>query len=365
MPENKPTICFFNSTKTWGGGEKWHKDIATRLQQRGHRVMVVTNRKSKLFCRLRQSNITTHQIKVGNLSFLNLIKIIRIARLLKQQKVKAIIMNLPADLKMAGLAARLAGVPHIIYRRGSAIPIKNKWSNRILFGRVVTAVIANSEETKRCILHHNSKLIASERIHVIYNGIDIQEFDSLPGDSIYQRQTEEIILGNVGRMVEQKGQDMLLQIARLLKQRNINFKLLIGGDGKLRSRLEKRVEEWHLEEEVIFMGFVKNVRAFMQTIDIFLLTSLWEGFGYVLVEAMACQKPVLAYGISSNPEIVKDGESGYLVEFKNTLAFTEKLERLIGDEVLRKKMGKTGRKRVEELFSIEQTLKKIEQLLDI
>jgi glycosyltransferase involved in cell wall biosynthesis len=118
-----------------------------------------------------------------------------------------------------------------------------------------------------------------------------------------------------------------------------------------------------VEKHIIFLGFVDNIKAFMENIDIFVLPSLWEGFGYVLVEAMACSKPIVAFNISSNPEIVAHHETGFLVDNQHIEVFTQHVELLISDRGLRESMGKAGRKRAEEVFDMDVTEKKIEQLL--
>ena len=89
---------------------------------------------------------------------------------------------------------------------------------------------------------------------------------------------------------------------------------MIAGEGKLKeSLLQKSVEEG-VAEQLRFLGFVDNMPQFLHSIDIFLLPSHWEGFGYVIAEAMYCEKPVVAFNVSSNPEIVSNNETGFLVE---------------------------------------------------
>ncbi|MFW5872932.1 MAG: glycosyltransferase, partial [bacterium] len=131
-------LCFFNTATTWGGGEKWHFDVATRLITKGHEVFIYTHPKSELRRKVKEYKIPIRLTRVSNLSFLNVFKIIEIALVLKKEEVKTIIINLSADFKVAGLAAKLVGIPNIIYRRGSAIPIRDTRLNRFLFQEVAT-----------------------------------------------------------------------------------------------------------------------------------------------------------------------------------------------------------------------------------
>jgi glycosyltransferase involved in cell wall biosynthesis len=118
-----------------------------------------------------------------------------------------------------------------------------------------------------------------------------------------------------------------------------------------------------VEKEVVFLGFVENIKALMTSIDVFLLTSLWEGFGYVIIEAMICKKPVVAFDVSSNPELVEDSKTGFLVENQNMNVFTQKIETLMLNKALRQQLGLNGRKKVESSFNVEKTLDNVEEII--
>ena len=363
IQNQKTVICFFNSVKTWGGGEKWHFEMANRLNKKGLPVMIYTNKISELRTRSDQAFILNCSLRINNLSFCNPYKIIRLAIHFKKLKIHTIILNLFADVKLAGFAAKLAGIPHVIYRRGSAIPIRNSLLNKFLFRKVVHQVIANSSETKRTILSRNPRMINEQRINIIYNGINLPVFDGGKIEFSYKRENDEIIIGNAGRLVRQKGQKYLIDLAIGLKKKTSNFKILIAGKGKLETELANLVTKNNLEKHFQFVGFIDDMKGFMHSIDIFVLTSIWEGFGYVLVEAMASYIPVVAFEISSNPEIVEHNKTGYLVPLFDMEAMTEKVAQLIDDEQLRKAIGQEGRKRVEKHFSIESTQENLEKLL--
>ncbi|MDN5200915.1 glycosyltransferase [Fulvivirgaceae bacterium BMA10] len=358
------TICFFNSNIAWGGGEKWHYGTAKYLKEKNYPVLVIAHQKSELFKNLKKIAFNVEKVSVGNLSFINPFKIFNIYRTIKKNKVEVIIMNMSTDVKTGGIAAKLAGVKKIIYRRGLAVPIKNSLLNRFLFKKVITDVIANSLETKNTLLTNNQNLFPKEKIKVIYNGLDLHHYDQQAFEPIYQKEHDEIVLGNAGRLVEQKGQKYLIHLAQRLKEQGLKFKLLIAGVGKLEPELKQLSKEFGVEKEILFLGFIDNIKGFMESIDIFLLSSLWEGFGYVITEAMASQKPVVAFDISSNPEVVSDGESGYLAEAKNMDDFYSKVEKLMTSEKLRDQFGKAGRKLVEERFTMEKAQKEVESFIN-
>ncbi|MCK5464272.1 MAG: glycosyltransferase, partial [Bacteroidales bacterium] len=206
LKASREKICFFNSLKSWGGGEKWHFDISTGLGEMGYNVFVFANQRSELMKRIDETPVEHYNISVSNLSFINPFKIIRLRNIFRKEKVKTLIVNLSSDLKVAGIAAKLAGVEDIVYRRANAIPVRNTILNRILFRRVITRMIANSQETKRSDLSNTPNRIEPPKIQVIYNGIDLSDRPLPMAKPIYTRLDGEIILGNAGRLSEEKGQ---------------------------------------------------------------------------------------------------------------------------------------------------------------
>lgn len=361
--KKRETICFFNSSVTWGGGEKWHFDIATRLQKKGHRIVVITNRKSALYERLRETPLPVVRLRVHNLDFLNPLKVYKVVKIYRRLGVRVVISNLSADIKLGGVAGRLAGVERVIYRRGLAVPVKNSLTNRFIFRHVVTDIMANSEETKNTILANHPMLFNPDKIRVIYNGLDLNAFDSEKYEPVFSRSKEEFIIGNAGRLVYQKGQKMLIDLAVILSRKGYRFRIVIAGEGKMHQELDEYARKNGVDDKIVLLGFVENIPSFMKDIDVFCLTSLWEGFGYVLVEAMAGSRPVVAFRSSSNPEIVEDGITGFLVPENNLPLMAERIEQLMNDRALCQSMGARGRKRAETVFSLHTTLQNVEKML--
>ena len=356
-------ICFFNSSVSWGGGEKWHFELASRLADKGHDTIIVTNRKSELLTKVKRSKLRYFKIYVNNLSFFNLFKIYKLVSYFKKHKVKTIIINLSSDLKLAGIAAKLAGVQNIIYRRGSALAIKNTWFNRFLLRNIVTQIIANSNETKKTVLANNVNLVSENKIKIIYNGLDFKEISQLSTKDLYKRQNDEVIIGNASRFSEEKGHEFLIELAQRLKKQNINFKLLLAGTGKLEHKYKKLVETLDLTDKVIFMGFVTDMKSFNRNLDIFILSSKYEGFGFVLIEAMAQEKPVIAFDIGSSAEIIENNVNGFLIDKFDVQQLTDKVTYLINNKEVRYEMGRKGLIRAKEHFSIEKTVNEVEKLV--
>ncbi len=337
--------------------------MATRLAGKGYAVLVVTNHKSELHHRLGGSGVKRMQVGISNFSPINPAKVFQIYRLLHRERIETIILNLSTDVKVAGIAARLAGLKKILYARGIAKPIKNTMANRFLFQRILTGVIANSEETKRAILRNNANLIDPGRVHVIYNGIDMARYRIRVRQSGHLRKGSEIILGTAGRLETVKNQQFLIQAARSLKDRGVAFTLLIAGEGRLRDELQALAAALDVSEQVRFLGFVRDMPKFMADIDLFVLSSHYEGFGYVLVEAMAAERPVITFDDSSGPEIVENQKTGILVPRNDLDEFVRQVEHIAANRDLIAGYGLAGKQRVEANFTIQKTLENLEKVI--
>ncbi len=358
----KQAVCFFNTMRSWGGGEKWHYDVASYLLKQHRKALFISSPGSPLSEKLKEISLNGYGIHIANLSFLNPMKVWRISRILRREKVGVLISNLSGDMKIASLAGKLAGVPRIIYRRGSAIPIRNSPLNRYLFRRVINEIMANSQETRRTILANNPQLVPEEKITVIYNGVYLPRYhqDVKP---LYTAPKGEIVLGSAGRLSEEKGHMYLLEMMQHLSANGLTFRLLIAGEGRLMQNLQKRARRLGVADRVEFLGFVEQMPSFFRSLDVFLLSSHYEGFGYVIAEAMASRIPVVAFDIKSSSEIVVDGETGYLTNRHDTRKMAQRVRQLAEDPALRQRMGENGRKRVEELFSFEKNQQEILRLL--
>jgi glycosyltransferase involved in cell wall biosynthesis len=356
-------ICFFNSCKKWGGGEKWHFEIALKLQEKGYQVTVFTNKPSELYDRLQNKDIKTYQIRTGNLTFINPYKIIRLYLLFKKNHIQTIILGLSSDVKCAGIAAKLAGVNEIIYRRGLANPIKNTWVNQFLYKRIITKVITNSNEVKKRLLESIPSFAETSKIHIIYNGIDLNKHLALNGKNGFHKLNQKIVIGNSGRLIEEKGQKYLIELANNLRLYTNDFIIQVAGKGKLRKALESYAKKMKVEDVIKFLDFVEDTNEFYKGIDIFVFPSVSEGFSNAILEAMIFGKPVVAFNVSSMPEIIDHGITGYLVEFDNITELTDKVKTLIEHPEIRFEMGKAAKQKIAKQFDLDKNLYLLESII--
>ena len=356
-------LCFFNTTRFWGGGEKWHFETADYLASRGHRVFFIAHPGSELRRRLAQKPIKVVPVAVSNLSFLNPLKLKKLVNVFRSEKIQTVIFNSSSDVKLGAPAARLAGVQALVYRRGLARPVKNSLFNRFLYARLITHFLTNSEATAQEFFQHLDVRRASLKIRTIYNGVDVLGLRIPCADAPQSARGRKLVIGTAGRLEEQKGHKHILAAAYLIKKQHLDFKLLIAGDGSQRRHLEHQIQRLGLTDVVYLLGFVSDIQSFMRQLDIFVFPSLWEGFGYAIAEAMAAGRPVIAFDVSSNHELIEHGDTGFLVPALDIDAFAERIIQLAGDGELRAGMGLKGQARVCEMFDQAAQLNKLEAFL--
>lgn len=303
----------------------------------------------------------TTGIAITNRSGLNPLIFARLKRLFRSKRIDTVVFNGPNDLKAGGLSARSAGVQQRVYQRGLALPVRSHFVNRFLFSQVLTHIIANSEATRSALLSDFQSVVPQPDVRVIFLGIDLEGFD-------YREPTEDVrpdggpvVLGTVGRLAAEKDQSLLIEVAARLKSAGVRFKLRIAGEGGLEEALRAQSRSLDVGNEVQLLGFVDDIPAFLETIDIFVLSSRWEGFGLAVVEAGAAGKPVVAFNTTSTPEVIADGETGFLVEPGDLDAFTDCVRKLVEDRALRHRMSKAARQFVEERFLVERSIDEFER----
>jgi glycosyltransferase involved in cell wall biosynthesis len=271
----------------------------------------------------------------------------------------------PFHGKLACLAAKAAGVPVIVATEHQAPPPqipRRALLQNALIDRLVDRIIVVSEDNRAQQLVHTGR--KPSKVVTIYNGIPIQEWQPRPPEVVAAQKRElgldnaAPIIGTTGRLVEQKGLPYFLRMAALLLPDFPAAKFVIVGDGPLRDEFVALARDLGLADRVVFTGFRTDVPDLMSVFDLFVLASVYEPFGLVLVQAMALQKPIVATRVGGIPEVVADGETGLLVPPRQPAALAEAAARLLRDEALARRMGQAGRERVLARFTAEAMARK-------
>ena len=290
--------------------------------------------------------------------------ILKVAGIIKSRKIDFIFTNMDKELRFAGIAARLVNKKNVICLKGVDRPLKNNLRYRFTYNSLASKIVVNSEATKNSLLE-SAPWLNLNRIRVIYHGINPDEF--LPEATEDLRNTLGIplhnpLIGFVGRLNIQKGITYILQAFEKVLKRIPETHLLMVGEGDLKEKIETTAKDKGFSNNIHIVGFRDDIPNVMRTIDLLILPSVWEGFGIVLIEAMASQKPCITTDISSMPEIVVNGKTGVVVPPKNAGQLSEAIIDLIGNPSKANKMGIQGRKVVEAKFTLKKMIDQYEQL---
>jgi len=272
-------------------------------------------------------------------------------------------------------AAFRAGIPviihtlhgiHYLHYRNIFIRWAYVFLERI-FSRFTKTVIfvSQADKNKGC----RYKLAPVEKMKVVRNGID---FSRVKAEAVVSHETElkvnlgsdkdSFLIGTVARIHRQKNIPCLIKAAAALRDRMPRAKIIIVGDGPMMPRVNKLIDRLGVQEMVIMLGERSNVHQIMSIFDIFVLTSLWEGLPYVLMEAGVLGKPVVASDIEGIREIIMDGESGLLVPRDDPQNLVEAFLRMEADPQLRFRLSRTLQKRIKDEYSLSRMIKEIENI---
>ena len=236
------------------------------------------------------------------------------------------------------------------------------------FSRFTDALIFVSDADRK--KGKKLKLAPEDRIYVIKNGIDFSAFLAEKNSMDFMKQWKreldiesfQPVVGTVSRLHRQKGIPYLLEAAKKILKVFPAVKILIVGEGPQRQKLESLNRRLGLENYVLFLGERKDAQQFLFLFDVFVLPSLWEGLPYVLMEAAALGKPVVATDVDGVKEMVRDGESGILVPSKNPESLARSVIQLLQDRSYALELGKELKKEISQKYTLSSMVEQIQSL---
>lgn len=347
-------ILFVNFIKSWGGGESWTYQVMDELKKRNHAITLLSNTQSKLLVKAQENDIKTYSFNVNKLSFLNFCLISKIKESLIKIKPDVIILNSSLELKTVGLIIKYCGCPKVIFTRGIPKKMKMKPLKRYLFSNVVSNVIVNSKYVRKSI-SNITKLLRNDP-EVIYHGIQ-------PNSLIFADCNSKNI-AIVGRLSFEKGVDIALRVMQNVLLSEPDANLWIIGDGKEKENLITLTLNLGINKSVKFFGFVNDVENLLKQCSILIMTSRWEGFGLVLLEAMKLKMPCLAFDHIAANEIIIDNETGFLIPNMNIRLMCEKITYLLSNPEVGEQMGQKGNDLLKESFTIKKSIDQYEKLIE-
>jgi glycosyltransferase involved in cell wall biosynthesis len=359
-PRRRLTVCHLLHTLHVGGAEVLAARLARQGQKSCRSIFVCLDERGTLGEELRSEGFVVEVL--GRRSGVDWRCATRLARLLRREKVDLVHAHQYTPF-FYGLMARLLyrRPPLLFTEHGRHFPDyprpKRILANRLLLERR-DRVVGVGQAVRQALIRNEG--IPADRVGVIYNGIDTTAFAS-PAAS--DRQAARIEMGVeadafvillVARLDYLKDHATAVRTVKRLAQEQPKARLVLVGEGPEHAKIQELVEQEQLGAQVRFLGLRKNVAQLLGGADVFLLTSISEGIPLTVIEAMATGIPVVATRVGGVPEVIEDGQTGWLAPSGDDRALAGHLLCLANDVQLRMDMGRRGQERARRMFSESQ-----------
>lgn len=359
-------ILFIHGVSAIGGSERDLLSLIKNLSPLKYFPIVICPDKGPLYAELKKLDIKIEILNIppwrkGKYILSIPIAIYRIRKIIAKNNIDLIHVNDFWYFPITFLAARPFNIPVITHiRQEIEVPkIKKYW---LSYSDMLLPV---SNSIKNTILMSG---IQDSRIMTLYSGLDIEHIPNVDAEMrrILNINSDQPVIGTVATIDPRKGYEYLIEALAEIKKNYGDIKCVIVGDGDstYKSKLGMLSKRLGVSDNIVYVGFQHNVYPYISMMDIFVLPSIMEGFGIVILEAMAMSKPIVATKVGGIPEIVADNITGILIEPKDPISLASAILSILDDSEKRSLMGMAGRKRVELFFSIKVTIKTLEEVYE-
>jgi len=306
-------ILFINSIgkNKWGGGEKWLILASQGLKKRGHTVTIGCYPDSFLERKSIESGIPVLPLNIK--SDLSYKSTLQLSRFFESNDTDIVVCVQNRDLMFAGLAASMGKAPVLISRHGVKL-IKNGIKHKYIYNKYCKGLITNTKTIKE--EYDSYGWWEDDFVKVIYNGVEeySEKCDKYDLHSVVPQLNERSkIVISIGRLSKQKGYKYLIDAASEVVKKYPDVYFFIAGRGKERNKLLKQISKKGLQEKFFILPFLNNVKPLIESADLFVLPSLYEGMPNVVLEALAQKHPVICTKVNGTKEIFGEKNSSALL----------------------------------------------------
>jgi glycosyltransferase involved in cell wall biosynthesis len=351
--------------RTWRGGQNQALLTVLGLRSRGHRTVLLAHPHGEL---RRRASEGPDLIPLVPRSELDLAAAWRLGRILRELRPSIVHAHDPHGVAMAATALGFVGAqqgsaPLLVASRRVDFALRLNAFSRWKY-RQVARFICASECIRQLLLAQD---IDDDRVVTVHEGIDLEHVAAAP--PVSTRETFWLphnapVVGAVGALVDHKGHRTLVRAAAQVVREIPDVRFVILGDGERRDELMRDVRERGLERHVFLPGFRPDVLSLLKTFELFVMPSITEGLGTSLLDAMACERPIVASRVGGIPEVVVDGETGILVPPRDADSLAEAIVRLLEDRALAAKLAANGLARVRERFTVDRMVDETLEVYD-
>ncbi|MGV1098221.1 glycosyltransferase family 4 protein [Thiovibrio sp. JS02] len=357
-------------SKKIGGSEMVAANVCSNLDRNRFEPMVLFMYKSTGAMPEVLSSLGVASSSFELTRFSSLFRSLIVSSVLNRLKIDILhVHHIPLYMKVA-LGVRLSRVKGVVFTEHAKFSISRSVSLQDGCRRAAKDADYFTTVSDNLKQYFVSELGLSEKaIEVVLNGVDTKRFSP---DNIRGRLVELLpasatgkLLISVGRLTEAKDQECLLYaMKKLIAEGGADVSLALVGEGELRGRLEARISELGLGQHVFLLGNRTDVHELLPDAAMFVLSSRREGLPMVLLEAMASGLPVVATNVGGIPEVVKEGDNGFLAPPENPESLAEKIGLMLSEPERSAAMGLSGREMVEKFYSMQKTAQRYAQLYE-
>jgi glycosyltransferase involved in cell wall biosynthesis len=345
------------------GGQISLFNFVKRLDRIKYRPILVCPGEGSLSQRFKEIDCSTVYHQFYRLKGVNLFRIIvcilHTIKLLREHQIGLIHSDHPTDTFYLVVCSRVLRIPLIWHARVS-------FSSRLDYFncRLASKILSVSNSVRKRFLPFDKD---SQKHATVYNAVDCELYKPNSGKEKRERfgfGKDKMIVTTVCQLIKEKGILEFIEAAKKVCSKIELCRFIIAGEGteKFTEELHKIIKRKGLEEYVTLLGFREDIAAVLNDSDLFVLASYIEGFPRVVIEAMACGKPVVGTDVEGVNEVIQDHITGLLVPPRDPERLSEAIAQILMDEERMKAMGQAGRKRAEELFSIFHHVARIENI---
>ena len=359
-------ILLTNSSDIYGGGEFYVLELAKELRARGNSIWVVCKPNNLLHEKCESAHIPTIPLDFPPQG--QFVKFIRwLRKITRKNHIDIVHTNSNYDRTAGGFAARMAGVRHVTNVH-SFHSLQHNLTHWVRNHAATDHFIVDGYCVKEMLIQED-RLDAS-KISVVYLGVDPSEMkrDETMRKKIRAEFTcpdDQIVIGNVARMVPFKGHEYLLKAFAELAKHSPGMRLVLVGDGELSENLSRLAHTLKIENQIIFAGFRDDLQALYSAFDIYVHPSIEGGgetFPFAILQALAQQLPVIVTRVGDVPAMVSDSINGFVVPDKDPSALAVRLGILLHNESLRSTMGTKSRALLLERFTVSGMVDRVEEV---
>ena len=350
------SLLFIDTERVWRGGQAQLLTLVKGLHQRGHKIQLICQPQTLLQARAVELGISTHTMSIRN--DVGLISLIRLIASLRKLRPEILVFNTPRPIFIGTVASRFASVgARVIFRRVN-FPLRKNALTRFKYTWGIDCIVAISESIR---LQLEVSGIPSSKIRTIYEGMDLSLYPK-NAEGSKSASGKPMVVGTVAHLSPEKGIHYLIEAASLIPDVQTKLRFVVVGEGTCLPEIKALAQKKGLENVFRFAGFHSDTSRFMKTFDIFALPSLSEGLSSAILEAMATSLPIVATEVGGIPELVKNGDNGLLVPPADPKSLSLAIQHLADHPEESRRMGLSGRKRMEEQFTLERKITETEQL---